>query len=212
MLRLPLADLVRTKRPARLPTVLTREEVALVLGSSTGTPRVIGWLLYGAGLRLLECLRLRVKDIDLGGKMIRLREGKGNRDRVALLPAVVQGALHEQLAFGVGRRGARVAVGVPGHANRRRAARWPGAAASPARDGDPARGQGCRAAGRIGQAGDMPNASALVRDALAGERIRHSHGAGVARAPEKSPPIFWPLAGSHVRRSATPRGVARRRQ
>ncbi len=59
-----VSDVVRAKRPVRLPTVLTRNEVGLVLSSLSGTTHLVGLLLYGAGLRLLECLRLRVKDVD----------------------------------------------------------------------------------------------------------------------------------------------------
>jgi integrase len=70
--------------------VLTRDEVARVLACMTGTPRTVALLLYGAGLRLLECLQLRVKDIDFGANLLRVRSGKGNRDRVALLPVVAR--------------------------------------------------------------------------------------------------------------------------
>jgi integron integrase len=92
-----LAEVVRAKRPVRLPTVLTRGEVSVVLDSLDGVPGLVGLLLYGAGLRLLECLRLRVKDIDFAGNLIRVREGKGNRDRVALLPEVIRPRLREHL-------------------------------------------------------------------------------------------------------------------
>jgi len=76
-----LADLMRAKRPTRLPIVLTRQEVAQLLESLTGTSALVGALLYGTGLRLLECLRLRAKDVDFAGNPLRVREGKGNRDR-----------------------------------------------------------------------------------------------------------------------------------
>ena len=92
-----LTDVVRAKRPLRLPVVLTRDEVARVLAEMSGTPALVALLLYGAGLRLLECLRLRVKDIDFAGKLVRVREGKGNRDRVALLPGIVREPLREHL-------------------------------------------------------------------------------------------------------------------
>ena len=93
-----MTDVVRAKRPLRLPTVLTRDEVARVLTEMSAMPQLVALLSYGAGLRLLECLRLRVKDVDFGGRLIRLREGKGDRDRVALLPAVVVEGLRAQLA------------------------------------------------------------------------------------------------------------------
>jgi integrase len=72
-----LGDVDRAKRPARLPVVLTREEAQAVLAGLEGTYRLMGELLYGAGLRLLECLRLRVKDIDFSYAQITVREGKG---------------------------------------------------------------------------------------------------------------------------------------
>jgi integron integrase len=88
-----LDDLVRAKRPARLPVVLTREEVAAVLRHVQGVKRLAATLLYGSGLRLLECLRLRVKDVDFGRNEIVVRGGKGDRDRRTMLPAALSGAL-----------------------------------------------------------------------------------------------------------------------
>jgi integron integrase len=85
-----LEGVVRAKRPIRLPVVLTREEVQAVLAQLRGTPRLMGTLLYGAGLRLLECARLRVKDVDFGLNHILVRDGKGQKDRVTLLPATTK--------------------------------------------------------------------------------------------------------------------------
>jgi integrase len=70
---------VRARRPERLPVVLSRQEVRAVLDLMTGTVRLVASLLYGAGLRLLECLTLRVKDIDFGCNEILVRDGKGKR-------------------------------------------------------------------------------------------------------------------------------------
>jgi site-specific recombinase XerD len=67
----------RAQRPARLPEVFTREEVRAVLGQMEGTPRLIAGLLYGSGLRLMDCVRLRVKDLDFACRQITVREGKG---------------------------------------------------------------------------------------------------------------------------------------
>lgn len=92
-----LSELVRAQRPARLPAVLSRDEVARLLAAMDGTTALVGALLYGAGLRLLECLRLRVKDVDFGGSLLRVREGKGNRDRVAILPAGLREPLRAHL-------------------------------------------------------------------------------------------------------------------
>ncbi len=79
-------EIVRAKRPVRLPVVLTREEVAATLGQLSGTTWLMASLLYGSGLRLLECCRLRVKDVDLHRREIVVRDGKGQKDRVTLLP------------------------------------------------------------------------------------------------------------------------------
>jgi integron integrase len=85
-----LEDVVRAKRPQRLPIVLTRPEVKALLGALDGVHWIMASLLYGAGLRLLECLRLRVKDIDFASQQILVHEGKGNKDRRTMLPAAVQ--------------------------------------------------------------------------------------------------------------------------
>ena len=74
-------EIVRAKRPQRLPVVLTRDEVRAVLRRLEGTPRIMAFLLYGAGLRLLECCRLRVQDVDFGSNQIVVRSGKGDKDR-----------------------------------------------------------------------------------------------------------------------------------
>jgi site-specific recombinase XerD len=82
-----LDDLERAQRPARLPTVLTAVEVRRLLSGMRGTRWLMASLLYGAGLRLRECLTLRVKDVDFGYRQIMVRDGKGARDRVTMLPA-----------------------------------------------------------------------------------------------------------------------------
>ena len=97
-LDLPWLDgVVRAKRPQRLPVVLTREEVRAVLQPLTGAPRLMAYLLYGAGLRLLECCQLRVQDVDFGANQIVVRSGKGDKDRVTMLPAAVKAALARHL-------------------------------------------------------------------------------------------------------------------
>ena len=85
-----LDNVVRAKLSERLPVVLTREEVRAVIRELQGPPRLMAILLYGAGLRLLECARLRVKDVDFATNQIIVRAGKGDRDRVTMLPAVVR--------------------------------------------------------------------------------------------------------------------------
>jgi integrase len=93
-----LDDLVRAKRPHRLPVVLSRDEVRAVIAQLEGAPRWMGMLLYGAGLRLMECCRLRVKDLDFDRNKLIVREGKGDKDRVALLPASLHSGLKAHLA------------------------------------------------------------------------------------------------------------------
>lgn len=88
---------VRAKRRQRLPVVLTRQEVRAVLGSLHGSDWIMAMLLYGAGLRLMECLRLRVKDVDLDTNQIVVRAGKGDKDRHTMLPAAVKGPLVKHL-------------------------------------------------------------------------------------------------------------------
>jgi len=88
-----LDDVVRAKRPQHLPVVLTRDEVRAVLQRLDGVSRLMALLLYGAGLRLLECCHLRVKDIDFATNQIVIRDGKGRKDRVTMLPAAVKAAL-----------------------------------------------------------------------------------------------------------------------
>jgi integron integrase len=88
---------IRAKRPRRLPTVMTNEEAMKVINSLSGSNKLMVKLLYGSGLRLMECLRLRVKDIDFGMHQIMVRDGKGKIDRVTLLPESVKADLKEQL-------------------------------------------------------------------------------------------------------------------
>ena len=88
---------VRARRPRRLPVVLTREEVRSILGQLQGPDWIMTMLLYGAGLRLMECLRLRVKDIDFATNQIVIRDGKGQKDRVTMLPATAREPLRQHL-------------------------------------------------------------------------------------------------------------------
>jgi len=78
-------ELVRAPRRERVPVVMTAEEVQAILGLLHGTTKLIAMLLYGSGLRLLEALRLRVKDVDFGRRQIFVRDAKANRDRVTML-------------------------------------------------------------------------------------------------------------------------------
>lgn len=95
---LPWLDNVeRARAPKRLPVVLTRDEVHAVLSRLSGTHWLIASLLYGAGLRIMEALRLRVKDVDFARKEILVRDGKGFKDRVTMLPAALAAPLTEHL-------------------------------------------------------------------------------------------------------------------
>lgn len=90
-------DALRAKKPKRLPVVLTKEEVRSFLDELSEKHRLMGQLLYGSGLRLMECLRLRVKDVDFTMSQITVRDGKGAKDRITMLPETVQIPLQKHL-------------------------------------------------------------------------------------------------------------------
>jgi integron integrase len=93
-----LVGMQHAKRPERLPVVFTRQEVKQLLAQLDGTPWLMTSLTYGGGLRLLECLRLRVKDVDFGHLQVLVRDGKGQRDRVTMLPQRLVEPLRSHLA------------------------------------------------------------------------------------------------------------------
>ena len=92
-----LEGVERAKRPAKLPVVLTKEEVRAVLRQLEGSKWLMASLLYGAGLRLMECLRLRVKGLDFGTSQIVVRDGKGQKDRVTVLSETLKEPLKRHL-------------------------------------------------------------------------------------------------------------------
>ena len=94
---LNLMEIARAKRPARRPVVLSRQEVEVILGRLRGATWLMASLMYGAGLRVLECCRLRIKDIDFQRREITVRDGKGQKDRMTVLPARLIKALKEHL-------------------------------------------------------------------------------------------------------------------
>lgn len=109
-----LGEVVRARKSRRLPVVMTRDEVSAVLSRLGGEKWLMASLIYGAGLRLMECLRLRVQDIDFSANHILVRDGKGNKDRIVMLPQVLKKPLvkhiggvrevhHRDLADGYGR-------------------------------------------------------------------------------------------------------------
>lgn len=93
-----LDEVVHAKRPVRRPSVLTSGEALKLLGKMHGTKWLMASLLYGAGLRLRECLNLRVKDVDFGYQQILVRDGKGGKDRITMLPGQVVEPLQLHLA------------------------------------------------------------------------------------------------------------------
>ena len=96
--KLPWVDgFERVQRPPKVPVVFTKEEARAVLWRLTGSARLMAHLLYGSGLRLMECMRLRIKDIDLGYLQITIREGKGGRDRVTMIPVQLADPLRRQI-------------------------------------------------------------------------------------------------------------------
>lgn len=92
-----LENVERAKKPSRLPVVFTKTEVKQILSAVEGTPWLMISLLYGAGLRLMECLRLRVKDLDFHYRQITVRDGKGGKDRVTMMPALLKEPLQNHL-------------------------------------------------------------------------------------------------------------------
>ena len=100
VLRQPLETInaVRARKPKRLPTVLTKNEIMRLINAMTGTHQLMAKLLYGSGLRVAECVRLRVKDIDFEGHCLTVRDGKGEKDRLTMLPESVFAPLREHLA------------------------------------------------------------------------------------------------------------------
>lgn len=92
-----LCKVIRARKPKRLPVVMTRDEVKVVLGHLTGDKWLMASLMYGAGLRLMECLRLRVQDIDFSRNEITVRDGKGAKDRITMLPESLKRPLQEHL-------------------------------------------------------------------------------------------------------------------
>jgi integron integrase len=93
-----LDNIERAQKPSRLPVVFTRTEVQAVLAHLDGSLWLMASLLYGSGLRLMECLRLRVKDLDFSLSQVIVRDGKGGKDRVTILPDSVRSPMHRHLA------------------------------------------------------------------------------------------------------------------
>ncbi len=136
VLEQPLAALegvAAAKRPHHLPNVLSRGDVQRVLGGMRGTPRLMAMLLYGSGLRVMECCTLRIKDVDLERGEIRVRRGKGDRDRVTMLPSQVSADIGRQMRASRAVQNRRILAGggfveLPGAFGRKSSGasqRWP---------------------------------------------------------------------------------------
>lgn len=177
-----LQGLVRAKRSARVPVVLTKQEVRRVLGELKGrsTVALVAALLYGTGMRLLEGLRVRVKDIDFAKNEIVVRGGKGDRDRVTMLPDRLKGPLLKHLAAVRTQHEGDVAKGggwveLPGALE----AKYPNAGREWA-----TRIQGSGTGGAYREACELSHVTTFVCYPPARSRLRHSHCAGAPRPPQ----------------------------
>jgi integrase len=198
----------RAKKPAKLPVVLSRDEVRRLLGQLSGTARLMASLLYGSGLRLMECVRLRVKDIDFAYAQITVRDAKGGKDRVTMLPVELVDPLQKHLARTKAQHDQDLddghgSVFLPfalerKFPNAQRQWIWQYVFASSRLATDPRTGKRQRhhiaegmlqnavkeaAQERINQAGKLPQFTAFVRHSSPRERVRHPNRAGITWAP-----------------------------
>jgi integrase len=238
VLRTPLPwldEIVRAKRSQRVPVVLSRDEVRRVLGHLEGVPFLVATLLYGAGLRLLECCRLRVKDVDFYRGEITVRGGKGDKDRVTMLPLAARSPLIQHLdaarvrydrdvrdgagwvelphrladKYPAAAREWRWAVGLHRRAHVRPHRIRPPAAAPLPRVGRAARLPPGRPRGRRREAGHLPHPAPQLRHPPARGRPRHPHGAGATRPLRRlDDDDLHPRAQPASQRRAEPRGPA----
>ena len=200
-----LDEIVVAKDRRRLPVVLTPAEVRALLHELNGTMGLVASLLYGTGMRLLEGLRLRVKDVEFDRREVLVRDGKGGKDRVTVLPENLILPLQQQMAQARARHGRDLAEGfgevwlpnaltlkfpaaprawgwqwVSQCASVGRSARRQVAAPPPERSLGAKGGGRCGAAGRHRQAVFAARVATFVRHPPAAGRLRHSHGAGAA--------------------------------
>ena len=182
-----LDNVVRAKTPQRLPVVLTRQEVVSVLDGMSGVYGLMARLLYGTGMRLMECVRLRVKDVDFEQAEILIRDGKGAKDRVTMLPQSLVEALRahlkiRQCLYEEDRAKGMASVYLPDALDRK----YPNAAVdwawqyifnSGSYSIDPRSG-----AERHSQTGDAAYFSPFFRNAFAAVRLRHSYHPVIARS------------------------------
>ncbi|MFT4199025.1 MAG: integron integrase [Pseudoxanthomonas sp.] len=128
-----MENVVRAKRPQRLPVVLARAQVTQLLARLAGREALMAGLLYGSGLRLMECVRLRVKDVDLQRNELTVRDGKGGKDRMTVLPAALKEGLARQIVEALLLHARDLACGLGRvHLPHALAKKYPNAAAEPA--------------------------------------------------------------------------------
>jgi integron integrase len=206
-----LSDTLRAKRGRQLPVVLSREQIGRFLAMTEGTSGLMLRLIYGTGFRLMECIRLRTKEVDFQRGTLLVRAGKGNKDRMVMLPESLREPLKQhferlRVLFDQDRAADVSGVWLPGaltvkspNAGKEFGWQW----VFPAKDLslDPRSGLtrrhhvhdntlhkavkgGCGARG-YHSVGERPHAAAFVRDAFVGGGYGYPHGAGVARARER---------------------------
>lgn len=229
-----MEQVVRAKRPRRLPVVLSPDEVSRLFAAMPhGVTVVMAQLLYGAGMRLMECLRLRIKDVDFSRSEICVRCGKGNKDRRVPLPVSLRAQLLAQREWALLQHRADLGEGMGQvHLPHALARKYPNAAtesgwqypfpsarvstrsaytahrpSSRQRGSVAAYGQSRTGQGGHHQAGDMPFASPQLCNASTGSRARHSHrtGAAGAQGPGYHPDLHA-CVGARRRCAAEPVG------
>jgi integron integrase len=199
-----LEKVERAKKPPKLPVVLSRGEVKEIFAHLHGVPKLMAGLLYGSGLRLMECVRFRIKDIDFALGQITIRDAKGGKDRITMLPVNMSEPLrrhlsrvkaqHEQdledgfgtvhLPFALARKSPNAAREwawqyVFPSSSFHRSAHGPKTAAPYCRRRVTKRAQTSCGRGRHCEAGQLSQFAPLFCDTFALERLRHSNGAGV---------------------------------
>ena len=109
-----MQEIGRPRPPAAAAVVMSRAEVQQLLNATTGEHQLVFRLLYGTGMRKMECLRLRVKDVDFERRLIVIREGKGNKDRITMLPSALGPDLRRQLEYAKALCNGDRTLGLPG--------------------------------------------------------------------------------------------------
>ena len=179
-----LGSIPRARAPVRLSAVLTPDEVRRVLAQMHGITRLVAVLLYGSGMRLMECLTLRVKDLDLSRGELVIRRGKGAKDRVTVLPELLKGSLAAHLESVKGGRALpSMALGLSGDAALHQSRDGSSVPSPSPRVRRTACHDGGGASQRDFQTGHVPHVTTLARHALPGERRRYPDRAGTSGTP-----------------------------